>query len=139
MLEINYWFFVQLANFILLLIILNTILFKPMLRLFSQREENTRGALDRARELDREKDEVIAEIDKKLSGARNEARAIFEELSGQGLDGQRGAIEAAQQDAVDINRKAKGDLEAAVEKARASLKSDVEKFARQIVGKLVGA
>ncbi|UCD34569.1 MAG: ATP synthase F0 subunit B [Nitrospiraceae bacterium] len=139
MLEINYWFFVQLANFILLLIILNTVLFKPMLRLFSQREENTRGALDRARELDREKDEVIAEIDKKLSGARNEARAIFEELSGQGLDGQRGAIEAAQQDAVDINRKAKGDLEAAVEKARASLKSDVEKFARQIVGKLVGA
>ncbi len=49
MLDINKWFFVQLANFLLLLIILNIILFKPFLRLFKEREDNTKGALDSAK------------------------------------------------------------------------------------------
>ncbi len=139
MLDINGWFFVQLANFVLLLIVLNAIIFKPFLRLFQEREDSTAGALDKARALDKEKDGILAQIDEKLGAARGRARTSFEQLSGEGMDIQRTALEAAQNEAVEINRKAKADLEAASEQARASLKSDVESFAKQIVEKLVGA
>jgi len=139
MLEINNWFFVQLANFILLLIILNKILYKPMLRLFKEREDSTKGALDSAKSMDSAKDDVLAQIDAKLSKARGKARMTFEELSSEGMEMQRNALDSAQNQAVEINRKAKADLEAATEKARASLKSDIETFAKQIVEKLVGA
>jgi F-type H+-transporting ATPase subunit b len=139
MLDVNSWFFVQLANFILLLIILNIILYKPFLRLFRERDENTKGALESAKALDKEKDDLLARVDAKLSEARGKARTSFEELSKAGADIQRSALEAAQNEAVEINRKAKADLEAAAEKARASLRSDVEAFAKQIVEKLVGA
>ena len=139
MLDVNAWFFAQLANFILLLIILNSLLYKPFLRLFTERDENTKGALESAKALDKEKDDLLAKIDAKLSEARGKARASFEELSKAGADVQRSALEAAQNEAVEINRKAKADLEAAAEKARASLRSDVEAFAKQIVEKLVGA
>lgn len=139
MLDVNYWFFAQLANFILLLIILNSLLYKPFLRLFREREEKTQGALEKAKSLDSEKDGLLSQMDAKLAEARGKARTSFEELSKEGADMQRSALEAAQNEAVEINRKAKADLEAATEKARASLKSDVETFAKQIVQKLVGA
>jgi F-type H+-transporting ATPase subunit b len=139
MLELNNWFFVQLANFVLLLIILNKILYRPLLQLFKERDDNTRGALESAKTMNREKDGVLDKIDAKLSEARGKARTTFEELRNDGLESQRSALESAQHDAVEINRKAKSDLEAATEKARASLKSDIKTFAKQIVEKLVGA
>jgi F-type H+-transporting ATPase subunit b len=139
MLDVNAWFFAQLANFIFLLIILNAILYKPFLRLFKERDENTKGALEKAKALDSEKDGLLAQIDAKLAEARGKARTSFETLSKEGADIQRSALEASQNEAVEINRKAKVELEAATEKARASLKSDVETFAKQIVEKLVGA
>ena len=63
MLDINNWFFVQLANFILLFIILNAILFKPFLLLFKERDDKTSGALESASALDKEKDDVLTQID----------------------------------------------------------------------------
>ena len=138
MLEFNNWFFVQLVNFLILFVFLNYFLFQPFLRLFKERKDNTEGALESARVMDKEKDEVLSQIDAKLAGARQKARAAFEELSKEGLDIQKHSLDAAQNEAVDINRKAKADLEEAVEKARAALKSDVEKFSQQIVEKLVG-
>ena len=86
MLDINGWFFVQLANFVLLFLFLNYLIFQPFLRLFKEREENTQGALDKAKELDGEKDAIIANIDAKLNEARGKARAQFDEASNEGLE-----------------------------------------------------
>jgi F-type H+-transporting ATPase subunit b len=138
MLEVNSWFFVQLANFLILLFLLNTILFKPLLKLFKERDDNTKGALDSASAMDREKDDVLAQIEEKLSGARTEARSIFENLSNEGLDVQKSSVQSAQNESIEINKKAKTELEAATDKARNALKSDIEAFSKQIVDKLVG-
>jgi len=139
MLEVNGWFFVQLANFLILLFLLNTILFKPMLKLFNERNDNTKGALDSAAAMDRDKDDVLAEIEEKLSGARTDARSIFENLSNEGLDVQKSSVQSAQNESIEINKKAKTELEAATDKARNALKSDIEAFSKQIVDKLVRA
>jgi F-type H+-transporting ATPase subunit b len=139
MLDINGWFFVQLANFFILFIVLNTLLFKPVLRQFKEREEKTSGALEKAREMDKQKDAVITRIDERLLDARNKAREVFEESSNEGMSVQKEALGSAQNEAVEINRKAKEDLKAAAEKARAGLKSDIEAFSKNIVEKLVGA
>ncbi len=139
MLEINNWFFVQLATFILLLVILNKLLFRPLLALFREREESTKGALEQARTLDREKDELLRQMEEKLAAARTSAREAFEGLSSEGMDAQRGFLEAARDEALEIHGKARADLDSAVEKARASLKADVDSFAQLIVEKLIGA
>jgi F-type H+-transporting ATPase subunit b len=139
MLEINGWLFVQLANFLILLFLLNIILFKPLLKLFKDRDDSTKGALEKAGAMDREKDEVLAKIEEKLSGARTEARSVFENLSDEGLEVQKKAVQSAQNEAVEINKKAKVELETATDKARNALKADIEAFSKQIVEKLVGA
>lgn len=139
MLDINGWFFVQLANITLLFLFLNYVLFQPFLRLFKERKNNTEGALEKAGKLEKEKEAVLADIDAKLNDARSKARAHFDEASNEGLTVQKKSLEEAQAEAMEINKKAKAELEMAAEKARASLKSDIETFARQIVEKLVGA
>lgn len=139
MLELNKWFFAQLANFLLLLILLNIILFKPLLRLFKERDAGINGALNDAKSMGQEKDSLIAQIDSKLTGGKTKAKIFFEELSKQGMEVQRQALTAAQNEASEINKKAKDELESAVEKARVSLKSDIEAFSKQIVEKLVKA
>jgi F-type H+-transporting ATPase subunit b len=139
MLEVNGWFFVQLANFLILLFLLNTILFKPILKLFKERDDNTKGALESANGMDREKDDVLAKIEEKLSGARTEASSIFENLSNEGLEVQKSSVQSAQQESIEINKKAKAELETATNTARNALKSDIEAFSKQIVEKLVGA
>lgn len=139
MLDINGWFFVQLANITILFLFLNYVLFQPFLRLFKERQDNIQGALDKAKEIDQDKDALLANIDAKLNDARSKARTHFEEASNEGLEIQRNAFEAAQAEALEINKKAKADLEAATGKARAALRSDVKSFSKQIVEKLVGA
>ena len=140
MLEIELkWFIVQLANFLFLLVFLNIVLFKPLLRLFKEREDNTKGALEKAKALDKEKDDVLSLIDSKLAEGRSQTKKIFEDLAAEGMKMQKGSLETAQKEAVEINKKAKEELEAASGQARAALKSDIETFSKQIVEKLVGA
>lgn len=139
MLELNKWFFFQLANFLLLLIFLNYFLFKPFLRLFKERQDRTQGALEEAKALDGEKDTLLAEIESKLTEARGRARTAFEDLSNEGLKKQKQELDEAQKEALEINRKAREDLEVTVSSVRSSLKSDIEGFSRKIVEKLVGA
>lgn len=139
MLELNKWFFFQLANFLLLLIFLNFFLFKPFLRLFKERQDRTQGALEEAKALDGEKDTLLAEIESKLTEARGRARTAFEDLSNEGLKKQKQELDEAQKEALEINRKAREDLEVTVSSVRSSLKSDIEGFSRKIVEKLVGA
>ena len=81
----------------------------------------------------------MAQINAKLSDGRTRAKTTFEELSKQGMDIQKQALTAAQSEAAVLNKNAKDELGSAVEKARGSLRSDIEAFSRQIVEKLVKA
>ncbi len=132
------WFLAQLAQFLFLLFFLNAVLYKPLLRLFKEREDNTTGALESAKAMAKEKDDVLAQIDAKLMEARIQAKKAFEDLAKEGSDVQKGALETAQSEAMEINKKAKDELAAATESTRAALKSNVEAFSKQIVEKLVG-
>jgi len=139
MLELNKWFFAQLANFLLLLIILNIILFKPLLRLFKERDAGINGSLNAAKSMAQEKDNLMAGIDSKLVEGRTKAKAVFEGLSKEGTEAEKQALDSARNEAAELNKKAKAELGSAVEKARASLRTDVENFSKQIVEKLVKA
>jgi len=139
MLELNKWFFAQLANFLLLLIILNIVLFKPILQLFKEREKRTKGSLDEAKAMDAEKDNLLAQFDAKISEANEKARGIHGELKNEGARVQKETFEAAQKDAAAINMKAKQDLDAVVKETKDKLRADVKAFSEKIVEKMVSA
>lgn len=139
MLELNYWFFVLLANFLVLLFILNIILFKPLLKVFKEREDTVNGSLDAAREMTVKKETAIEDMRKGFASAGLKARAIFEELRAQGLEKQKETILRAGGEGAGLMEQARDALKQEAEKARKALRADVEKFSDEIVRKLVKA
>jgi len=133
MLELNIkWFVVLLINFLVLLYVLNKILFKPLLQLFKERENNISGALNSAKEMSQKKDEAIARLNKDLSNARDKAKEVFEALRAEGGDKQRELFSGAEAGASEMLQKARAELKAEAEKARQSLRADVDKFSDEI-------
>jgi len=138
MLEFNGWFFVLVVNFLVLPYVLNVILYRPLLKVFKEREEGVDGALAQAKQMDEEKEKGLEEIQKSFSQVSADARAKFEELRSQGQDKQREMLEEAGKGASEHIENARATLKAEAEKARQALRADVEKFSEEIVKKLVG-
>ncbi len=138
MLDINMWFFVLVLNFLALLFILNIVLFKPLLKIFKEREDTVKGSLDAAKDMSNRREETIARMNKELAETRNKAKDVFEALKVEGLQNQKEVLSKAEAEASQVLEKAKADLKAEAEKARTTLRADIDKFSDEIVRKLVG-
>ncbi|MCL4458085.1 MAG: ATP synthase F0 subunit B [Nitrospirae bacterium] len=139
MLEFNQWFFVLLANFLILFFVLSALLFKPLAKLFKEREAATSGALDEAKSLSFKKEDALAKMNAELSSAKGRAKETFGALREEGLARQKETLSKSEAEAVAMIESARKELQAEAGKARASLKADIEKFSEEIVNKLVKA
>jgi F-type H+-transporting ATPase subunit b len=131
------WFLILIGIFLANIVILNALLFKPMLRVFKEREEAIDGSLEEAREMESEKDSKITLFKREMSEASLAAREKFDALKQEGQDRQKEQMEAASKEAMDIIEKARAELSSASDSARASLKGDVDRFSEEIVQKLL--
>ncbi len=133
------WLLILAANFIVLMFILNSILYKPLLQIFKEREASTKGFLDAAKEMDANKEAGLEKMNKEIAEARKKAKGVFESMRNEGLDTQKKALADAEAAAAGLLQKAREELKAEVGRATQALRGDVEKFSDEIVRKLVKA
>jgi F-type H+-transporting ATPase subunit b len=139
MLNFDWTFIALMVNFFVLLFLLNVILFKPLLKIFKERDDTVKGNLDSAKEMTSKREESIAALNRDLAEARNKAKETFESLKGEAVSKQKEVHSAAEAEAATILEKAKAEIKAEAEKARNALRADVDKFSDEIVRKLVKA
>ncbi len=139
MLDFNYWYFVLVANFIILYFILSSLLFKPLANLFKEREKAIKGAFDDAKSMAEKKEESLVKMNSELQDARKKAKDIYNSEREAGLLHQKEVLSKAEEEAVAMIEKARQELKTEAEKARSILKADVDKFSEEIVRKLVKA
>ncbi len=133
------WLLVLAANFIVLMFVLNSILYKPLLRIFKEREASTKGFLNAARDMNANKEAGIEKMNKEIAEARKRAKGAFDTMRNEGLGTQKQALSDAEAAAAGLLQKAREELKAEVAKATQALRGDVEKFSDEIVRKLVKA
>lgn len=133
------WFLVLLVNFLVLTYVLNILLFRPLLKIFKERDDLVSGSLDAAKEMNEKKDEAVVRMNRELADARSRAKEAFEQMRNEGLMKQKSDLSSAEAEASGLLQKARQELKAEAEKARQTLKADVEKFSDEIVRKLVKA
>jgi F-type H+-transporting ATPase subunit b len=131
------WFFVLAVNFFVLLFVLNAILFKPLMKIFKEREDTVKSNLDATRDMKDKSEEGIATLNRELAESRSRAKEIFDALKNEGLSRQREVLSATEADAVATLDRAKAEIRAEAEKARQALRADVDRFSDEIVRKLV--
>lgn len=139
MLEFNNWFFVLMVQFFILIFILNSLLFKPMIELFRQREQATKGALEEAQMMNEKKEQALAQMNAELSNAKAQAKQIIASLREEALAYQREVVSSAEKEALQMIDKARAEIKAETDRARAKLREEVEKISEEIVSKLIKA
>ncbi len=130
-------FFILVANFLILLAALNWLLFKPLAKIFKEREAATKGALEEAKALTAKKDNAITAMNAELMEARAKAKSSQNAIRDEGLTSQKETLSKSESEAGQLIEKARKELQAEAEKARVALKADIETFSEEIVRKLV--
>jgi len=132
------WFLVLLVNFLVLIWLMNKILFKPLLKVFGERDQAISGSLEEARDMEIERETALDGLKREFAQGSSKAKQEFEGLRQSGLDKQKDLLAAAHDEASGILEKARAELHAEAEKARTKLRADVQRFSDEIVSKLVG-
>ncbi len=115
--------FVQLALFLILLVVLKPLLFDPMMKLFEEREKRIEGARAEATAEDQRSSQALTEYEKTMTAAR-EAGAL-----------ERDALRAAGvKEEASIMAEVRQKTAATLEQGRAMTASDVERMRRELVG-----
>jgi len=133
------WFIVLLVNFLVLTYVLNILLFRPILKIFKERDDLVSGSLDAAKEMNEKKDEAVARMNRELADARSQAKEAFDQLRNEGVLRQKDVLAAAEHEAAGLLQKARQELQAEAGRARQAMQADIDRFSDEIVRKLVKA
>ncbi len=129
---------VQLLIFFALLVLLNWLVFQPMIRLFAAREAAIDGAREEAKQMDRDAKDSGGELDEARRKVRAEASAARELVRAEALKAERVVLETARRDSLAKIATADAQLESEGKKARAEIATTTPSLAREIAAKLLG-
>jgi len=138
MIDINVSLLIQLANFIVLLIALNFILFKPIRQIMQEREQGIGSALEDAKTAQHRMQSLLDNYNSSLAEAKQKATATYNTIYQKGLDAQRDMISAERAKASEMLDKARTEIAEASKTARVDLQREAERLAQDITSKLLG-
>lgn len=136
--DIDSSLFWQIGNFLVLLVALNYLLYRPIRGILKQRAEKFAqlGSDITASEEGAKAKE--AEMEAELVAARRQGAEIREEMKGEGHGAEREIVEAATAEMEAAVVKVRAEIEAEIAGARDDLKGQVQTFGRELAQKLLG-
>ena len=111
----------QIVNFLVILIALNFILYKPILTVLKKRKQKIEEGLALTEKLKEEEEKLTVQKEKVLAQAREEAKKLFEK-----------SLENAKKEEKEIIKGARGEAEELIEKARKTIEEERQGMIRQI-------
>jgi F-type H+-transporting ATPase subunit b len=128
---------VQMVNFIVLLVILQRLLYKPFLAKMNERTEAIKRSLDEAQAARAQAAKQADENAERLRAAYAEAAAIRAQALKEAADEQRRLVEAARAEAAKLVESAKAQTDADIRRAREELRREVSDIAIAVAERLV--
>ena len=138
MIELNSTVWIQMANFLLLIFILNFLLYKPVLKIIEKRNKKIEKSNEEVMSLNETVERNIAEYEEKIRQAKADAAAQRDEIKEEGTE-QGKMITGKVRD--EISKKIgdfKADMEKEVDEARGALRDQTRKIAGDISEKVLG-
>jgi len=138
MIDINSSLIIQLINFLVLLIVLNFILFKPIRQIMKEREQGISSALGDAKNAQERMQKLLDDYNVSLAEAKQKAATTYNTIYQRGIDAQRDMISAERTKAGEALDKARVEIAAASKAARVDLRQEAERLSQDITSKLLG-
>lgn len=138
LIDIDGTVFIQGGIFLVLLVILSKLVFRPYLRLRAEQEANTAGAREEADQESARADEQLESYEQQVLGARKEAAAQRAELRADGESKARQVLSVARKDAEKRLAQARGELAKTAPAARLALRTRADELATVVASKVLG-
>lgn len=138
MIKLDWTLLLQFANFMILLVVLNVLLFKPLRNVLAARKATIDGDLAKARSLDEQIQAQVAEYEVKLQGARQRGSQERLSLRQAAQAEEAHLLGTANEKATQRLQVLKEQVAGEAEVARQGLRGETEALARQIAGKVLG-
>ncbi len=139
MADINATLIAQILNFLVLLAILAKFAYKPLLNVMEERRNRIANDLDSAEQTRLQAEQLKAEYEKMLAGARAEATAIVERATKVGQNLHDDLVEQARVEKEEMIASAKEQIEAEKKQAMLEIRSEVIALSTVIAGKIIDA
>jgi len=128
----------QFINFVVLMLALNVILYRPLRRVMQQRKETVDGSYQKAKSLEGAIDEKMAHYQEQLQQAKLKGNQEKNELRSQAHAEEGAILSAARATATDYMDSIKVKVASEADRARQALKAETEALAGQIASKVLG-
>lgn len=139
MIDLNATFFVQLVNFVLILILLNVILIGPIRRVLKKRAEFVASQMEGIESFATAADTKLKDYESALDAARVAATAGRVAMKAEGQAKEKELLEAAGAAAVATVQAAKADIATQSAAAKKALEAKVSGLASKAVARVLAA
>ncbi|MFN2268244.1 MAG: hypothetical protein ABR533_08200 [Desulfonatronovibrio sp.] len=137
MIDLNVTFFIQLVNFLIVLLLLNLILYKPIRGMLKKRAELMAQQVSKIENFTKTAENKMASYEQELDKARVKAQEIRTDLKEKGYESEKGIIQAANNEAGSMVKTARDKITKDKNAALSSLMKEVEKFASKATDKIL--
>ena len=136
--EFNATFLATIVSFIVFVLLMNKILYAPILNIMEQRKSFIDGNYDDAKKNEAKIEKLVQKKEEKLLEAKNEAKEIFNESVDEFKAQKDKIVEEAQAEAKEEIEQSRIDLENISNEAKEALKGSMTDLANDIVEKVIG-
>jgi F-type H+-transporting ATPase subunit b len=137
MIDLDYTFFVQLVNFLVILTVLNLILFRPIRGIIKKRAEVMNEKLASIESFTADAEAKLEDYKTSLSGARVEAQQIRMDLKAEGAETEAEVLSQAGTEAAEKVAAARKEIESQKQAALKALRGEVAGYAKSVAGKVL--
>jgi F-type H+-transporting ATPase subunit b len=138
MLQVNSTLLLQMVNFIILIWVLDRLIFRSVLKVIKEREEQTVGTRTQADELALQAQLSKEKYESEISKFDAWGQEKYEELMDLGHLERDRIIEKARATSSDYARKVRGELDASVQTVRSGLRELSLSLSRELTEKMLG-
>ncbi len=130
--------FIQAANFLITIFVLNVLLIKPIREIIKKRKGLMADQLEKIEGFNASAETKVADYESQLTAARKEANDIRNAGRDAGAAEEHALLAVAGEEASGTIQAARDEIKAEVKTAMDQLTKDVDKFAEAATGKILG-
>ena len=134
----DYTLFLQIANFLFLLFILNILLYRPVRRILGKRKAEVDGLQNSVSELQGKANRFAGEFDEGMAKARKTGYEEKESLKNQGLEEEKKLLKEAASASGERMGQARTEMEKNLLEARGALEKELSLFSKELAEKILG-
>jgi len=138
MLTIDYSLFIQIANFLFLIFLLNIIVYRPIRGILNRRKEEMSSTEEIIQDWKRKADRNSEEFENRLLETRNEGLKEKGNIKGQGMEEEREMLLNVYSSVEENIDKARLEIQDTISQAKQSLQTEVETFSHELAEKILG-